>query len=117
DQAAVAADVLAGRPIEGYEDLLDVQTAFDAATALRSAVAAVNSSGDATEMETALEDVVLGLTLGAYATWSAADQAAVAADVLANRSVGGFVNENAVQTAFDAALASRAPMATVNTET
>lgn len=115
DQAAVAADVLMARPLGGYADLTELQTTFDAAVAMRTAVAAVNSSADVTAMETALEDGTLGLTVGAYAGWSTADQAAVAAMVLAGRPAGGYADLASVQMAFDAAVAARAALAAVNT--
>jgi len=114
DKVAVAAAVLAGRPGAGYADLNGLQTAFDAAVAMRTSVAAVNSAADASAIELALEDAALGLTLGAYAGWSAADQAAVAAAVLAVRPAGGFADTTAIQTAFDTAVTSRTAMAAVN---
>lgn len=114
DKAAVAAEMLANRSPDGYTDLAEVQTTFDAIVAMRSWMAAVNMAGDASSMQTALEDAGLGLTLGAYSGWSAADKAAVSADVLASRPAGGYADMASVQAAFDNALSARAAVAAVN---
>ncbi|MFC0212719.1 immunoglobulin-like domain-containing protein [Paenibacillus chartarius] len=117
DQDAVSSAVLAGRPGMGYADVAAIQSAFDAAVSARSAVAAVNTAADAAAMETALEAPALSLIPGAYAGWSAADQAAVASDVLSNKPTDGYVLQSDIQTAFDSAIAARTLMAAVNSST
>jgi hypothetical protein len=117
DKAAVAAAVLGARPTDGYAAKVDVQTAFTNAVTARTAVAAVNGAADAAAIQTALESVSLGLTLGAYTGWSTEDKATVAAAVLSARPTDGFVDAAAIQTAFDTAVSTRSYVAAVNIAT
>jgi hypothetical protein len=114
DKGAVAAEVLAVRPVSGFANKAAVQLAVNTAVTARTPVATVNLASSASSMETALENGALGIALGSYATWKAADQAAVATDVLASRPVGGFADKSAIQSDFNAAINTRTPVAAVN---
>ncbi|WP_139999673.1 immunoglobulin-like domain-containing protein [Paenibacillus paridis] len=114
DKSTVAEAVRVSRPNDGFTNLSAVQIAFNAAVSSRSAIAAVNIAADAAEMQTALEDSALGLTLGAYESWTNADHAAVAQSVLDGIPVGGYVDKTAVQAAINSAIAARLPVASVN---
>ncbi|WP_442950612.1 hypothetical protein, partial [Paenibacillus sp. FJAT-27812] len=114
DKNAVAALVLANRG-GGYTDKAAVQTSLDLAIVINAPMSAVNKAADAAAIETALENGALALALGGvYPSWQQADQTAVAAAVLAARPGSGYVNLTAVQTAFDAAVTARTPIADVN---
>ncbi|TXK70855.1 hypothetical protein FU659_33280 [Paenibacillus sp. N3.4] len=114
DKLLVADHVLNQRPTTGFVDQTAIQLALENAIAEDAPMAAVNNAINATAMETALEEVALGLTLGVYNGWSNADKAAVSAGVYANRPGTGYVNQAAVQAAFDAAVTLRTPVANVN---
>ncbi|WP_338325839.1 immunoglobulin-like domain-containing protein, partial [Paenibacillus luteus] len=114
DKEAVAVAVYTARPIGGYADQVAVQSAFDVALSARVAVAAVNTASNALEIQAALEDAALGLTPGAYASWTDADHIAVAEAVFAAVPSTGFVNAAAVQAAFDIAISGRTVVANVN---
>ncbi len=115
DQAAVAEAVLGDRPTDGYADLDAIQSAFDTAADARKLIAAVNIATDAAEAREAIE--ALGLTLGDYEDWTAADKKAVAEDVLGDRPAGGYATAAAIQAVFDTALSDRLPVAAVNIAT
>ncbi|WP_270171970.1 immunoglobulin-like domain-containing protein [Paenibacillus sp. SYP-B4298] len=114
DKNTVADAVLAARPGGGFADKAAVQAALDAALAANAPLAAVNLAGDTAAMRAALEAALLGLTPGVYSTWLTADRNAVADAVQSARSGDGYIDQAAVQTAFDTAVTNRTPVATVN---
>ncbi|WP_207428047.1 gliding motility-associated C-terminal domain-containing protein [Pedobacter sp. SYSU D00535] len=114
EQTAVASGMLEQRPNDGYEDLASLQTVFDGVLAMRMPMVVVNIANDAPTMEQALEDSMLGLTLGSYPTWTTADRAAVALLVLSSRPASGYADVAALQMAFDVAMVAHSPVANVN---
>ncbi|WP_281889285.1 immunoglobulin-like domain-containing protein [Paenibacillus sp. YYML68] len=113
-QNAVAADVLASRPADGYADQAAVQTALDAAVATNAPVEAVNDAVDVMTMQTALTDITLGLDLTAYTALTNASKDVVAQAVLSARPADGYVDFAAIQAALDSAVAANVPLEAVN---
>ncbi|MBJ6360069.1 immunoglobulin-like domain-containing protein, partial [Paenibacillus sp. GCM10012307] len=106
DKTAVATAVLNARPLNGYEDLAEIQSAFDAAVLDAVPLAGVNGAGNAADMKAELESGSLNLILGpSYNNLSDPNKTAVAAWVLGNRPTGGYTDKIAVQTALDMAIA------------
>jgi len=114
DKLAVASEVIASRPINGYADKAAVQTAFDNAVLQRGPVASVNKASDTAGMKSAVENLVLALNLTDYSTLLLSDKWLVAAHILEHRPDGGFVDKAAVQLALDSAIDAEATMVAVN---
>ncbi|TXK70854.1 hypothetical protein [Paenibacillus sp. N3.4] len=112
DQVA-AAEALLSQSTEGYTDTAAVQQALNKVVAvqrdvaaLRNAVAAVNSAGSASQMQSALETPYLGLVMMNYRKLNAEGKLAAAEAVRKAIPTGGFVSRTDIQKAFNTAIAS-----------